>query len=40
MQRRFMLLYRHFRLKKYGEPLEQVEVDDLFKEDIEMIKQI
>lgn len=41
MQRRFMLLYRHFRLKKYGEPLtNDTEVDDLFEEDKEMIRRI
>lgn len=41
MQRRFMLLYRHFRFKKYGEPLmSDTEVDDLFEEDKEMIRRI
>ena len=42
MTRRFMLLYRHFRLKKYGEPLPGSDgVDeDLFEEDKEMIRRI
>ena len=36
-----MLLYRHFRFKKYGEPLmSDTEVDDLFEEDKEMIRRI
>lgn len=47
MQRRFLLLYKHFRNKKYGEPLPlkkkeiiQDQVDDLFEEDREFIKKI
>lgn len=42
MTRRFMLLYRHFRLRKYGEPLPgSDDIDeDLFEEDKEMIRRI
>ena len=38
MQRRFMLLYRHFRLKKYGEPIpvpRKIEDDDLEDMDLD-----
>ena len=45
MKRRFMLLFRLFRHKKYGEELPTVyqyddEVEDLFEEDKEMIRKI
>ena len=46
MQRRFMLLYRHFRLKKYGEPIPKIrfsnddDVEDMFKDDTDMLEKI
>lgn len=47
LQRRFMLLYRHFRLKKYGEPIPKPkadkggdEIEDMFKEDTDMLEKI
>jgi len=42
MKRRFLRLYRHFRLKKYGEALPGNDgVDeDLFEEDKQMIRRI
>ena len=46
MQRKFMLLYRHFRKKKYGEPLpeekkeQEGEIEDMFKDDTDMLKKI
>ena len=46
MQRRFMLLYRHFRLKKYGEPIPKPkregedEIEDMFKDDTDMLAKI
>ena len=46
MQRRFMLLYRHFRLKKYGEPIPKPknsndnEIEDMFKDDTDMLQKI
>ena len=46
MQRRFMLLYRHFRLKKYGEPIPlpkregEDEIEDMFKDDTDMLAKI
>ena len=45
MTRRFILLYRHFRHKKFGEALPQKlncpdEVDDLFDDDKEFILKI
>ena len=41
-----MLLYRHFRKKKYGEPLpeekkeQEGEIEDMFKDDTDMLKKI
>ena len=42
-----MLLYRHFRLKKYGEPIpepkrqgEEGEIEDMFKDDTDMLAKI
>jgi len=47
MQRRFILLYRHFRLRKYGEPLPKAkltkerEIEELQEqEDTDMLKRI
>jgi hypothetical protein len=40
MTRRFMLLYRHFRRKKYGEEINDTIDEDLFEEDKEMIRKI
>ena len=48
MRRRFMLLYRHFRLRKYGEPIPiqrngdggDDDVEDMFKEDNDMLLKI
>jgi hypothetical protein len=42
MQRRFLLVYRHFRLRKYGEPIpdnmseitDEDQLEDIFKEDL------
>ncbi len=42
MQKRFLLLYRHFRLKKYGEAIpdnmseitDEDQLEDIFKEDL------
>ena len=41
-----MLLYRHFRLKKYGEPIPKPkrqgedEIEDMFKDDTDMLAKI
>lgn len=41
-----MLLYRHFRLKKYGEPIpkskpsNEDEIEDMFKDDTDMLEKI
>lgn len=41
-----MLLYRHFRLKKYGEPIPKTrfsnddDVEDMFKDDTDMLEKI
>ena len=47
MQRKFMLVYRHFRLKKYGEPIpvpksesKNSDLEDIFKDDAEMLLKI
>ena len=48
MGRRFMLLYRHFRRRKYGEPIpkpkkvgqDSDELEDLFKDDNDMLERI
>ena len=48
MQRRFMLVYRHFRHKKYGEPIpkqnndldDSEELEDMFKEDLALQNKI
>ena len=43
MQRRFMLVYRHFRLKKYGEAIPKAktnkdeDIEDMFKDDTDML---
>ena len=47
LQRRFMLVYRHFRLKKYAEPIPKAKRDnedngleDIFKDDTDMLLKI
>ncbi len=48
MGRRFMLLYRHYRRRKYGEPIpkpkraghDSDELEDLFKDDNDMLERI
>ena len=47
MQRRYMLLYRHFRRRKYGEPIPKTrgfqnndELEDMFKDDEAMLEKI
>jgi len=39
MQRRFSLLYRHFRNKKYGEPLPKKKTDNEDEEQLEEFKE-
>lgn len=42
MQRRYMLLYRHYRLRKFGEPIPSKRRDEgeEFKEDTAMLDKI
>jgi len=46
LQKRFLLVYKHFRHKKYGDPIEQFsdsdkdELEDMFKEDLALQKKI
>ena len=49
MQRRFMLVYRHFRHRKYGEPIPKKnddlddsseKLEDMFKEDLALQNKI
>mmetsp|Transcript_47912 Transcript_47912/g.63410 ORF Transcript_47912/g.63410 Transcript_47912/m.63410 type:complete len:105 (+) Transcript_47912:1247-1561(+) len=48
LQRRFMLVYRHFRHRKYGEPIPKrksdnsdgEELEDMFKEDLALQNKI